>query len=301
MITNALSVDVEEYYHAAIFRDGTSAFSSPPFESRVEASMELLLALLKIHRAKATFFILGEVAAAHPTLIRRIAAESHEVACHGDRHDDVNRLTADEFRADIRRAKAQIEDIVGEKVTGYRAPNFSIGRAQSWAYPILAEEGFRYDSSMYPILHDRYGQRDAPRFPYEIWRSGSASLTEFPVGTARVMGMNLPIGGGGYFRLSPFSLVSIGIQRVNVRERRPVMFYLHPWELDSAQPHPPMPWRNRVRHYVGIETETTKLGRLLRRFRFATARDVLQMDEPQVQVVKPAPATALRALTTIPS
>ena len=298
MITNALTVDVEEYYHAAIFRRGTSGVTAPAFESRVEASMDLLLALLKLYRAKATFFILGEVAVAHPTVVRRIATECHEVACHGDRHDNVHTLTAREFRADVRRAKAQIEDILCDRVIGYRAPNFSIGRAQSWAYRILAEEGFRYDSSMYPIHHDRYGQHDAPRFPYEIWRSGAASLTEFPIGTARLMGMNLPIGGGGFFRLSPFPLVRMGIERVNVREQRPVMFYLHPWELDPAQPRPPMPWRSRLRHYVGIDRETSKLGQLLGRFRFGTARDVLQAHTPKLQLAgtRAVPSPAMHGL-----
>jgi polysaccharide deacetylase family protein (PEP-CTERM system associated) len=279
MITNALSVDVEEYYHAAIFRNGTRDRAAL-FESRVEESMDVLLALLKMHRTKATFFTLGEVAAAHPALIRRIAAEQHEVACHGDRHDDVHWLTPHEFRADIRRAKRQLEDLIGESVIGYRAPNFSIGPNQSWAYQILAEEGFRYDSSSYPILHDRYGQPNAPRFPYEIWRDASTSLAEFPIGTVRLFGMNVPIGGGGYFRLSPFSLFRCGIQRVNEREQRPVMFYLHPWELDPAQPRPAMAWRHRFRHYVGVEGEISKLSRLLGSFRFSTVRDVLVQHTP---------------------
>jgi polysaccharide deacetylase family protein (PEP-CTERM system associated) len=298
MVTNALSVDVEEYYHAAIFRSGTNAHASGKFESRVEASMDLLLAILKIHRTKATFFTLGEVAAAHPNLIRRMAAENHEVACHGDRHDDVSRLTPEEFRADIRRAKRKLEDIVGDSVIGYRAPNFSIGASQSWAYQILIEEGFRYDSSTYPILHDRYGQPGAPRFPYEIRRDGSASLVEFPIGTLRMLGVNLPIGGGGFFRLSPFPLIRLGIQRVNVREQRPVMFYLHPWELDTGQPRPPMAWRHRFRHYVGVETETTKLSRLLNRFRFGTARDVLG-HTPWPGLLAAAPVAA--ELQTLPS
>ena len=144
------------------------------------------------------------------------------------------RQTPEEFRDDIRRAKARIEDVIGEPVIGYRAPNFSIGRAQAWAFDILLEEGFRYDSSTYPILHDRYGQASAPRFPYEIWSNGTASLMEFPIGTAQVMGMNLPIGGGGYFRLAPLAFVRWGIARVNAREEQPVMFYLHPWEIDPG-------------------------------------------------------------------
>jgi polysaccharide deacetylase family protein (PEP-CTERM system associated) len=300
MVTNALSVDVEEYYHAAIFRNGTRDLPNGQFESRVEESVDLLLAFLRIHRTKATFFTLGEVAAAHPALIRKIASEDHEVACHGDRHDDVYRLTPQEFRADIRRSKRQLEDLIGGSVIGYRAPNFSIGPDQSWAYQILAEEGFQYDSSTYPILHDRYGQPNAPRFPYEIWRDGSASLVEFPIGTLRLFGVNVPIGGGGYFRLSPFWLFRFGIRRVNVREQRPIMFYLHPWELDSAQPRPPMAWRHRFRHYVGLETEASKLSRLLSRFRFGTARDVLLAQIPCPGLLNASPLAAAE-LQTLPS
>jgi len=277
MVVNVLSVDVEEYYHAAIFRTGTSTMASRDFGSRVEASMERLLALLRTHHTKATFFVLGEVAAAHPALIRKIASEQHEIACHGDRHEDVYRQSPREFRADVRLAKAQLEDLIAQPVIGYRAPNFSIGRAQAWAYEILVEEGFHYDSSMYPILHDRYGQPGAPRFPYEIWRQGSASLMEFPIGTARFLGVNLPIGGGGYFRLSPLALFRLGIQRVNTREHQSVMFYLHPWELDPGQPRAPMAWHHRFRLYVGLEKAEAKLSDLLDHFRFNTARYVLQV------------------------
>jgi len=277
MLVNALSVDVEEYYHAAIFRHGTRTLVGRHFGSRVEQSVERLLTLLRDHHTHATFFTLGEVAAAHPAVVRAIAREGHEVACHGDRHEDVDRQTPSEFRADVRRAKARLEDLSGESVIGYRAPNFSIGRAQSWAYEILLEEGFRYDSSLYPILHDRYGQPGAPRFPYEIWRNWSDRLLEFPISTARLLGVNLPIGGGGYFRLAPFGLIRLGIQRVNVRERQPVMFYLHPWELDPDQPRPPMAWHHRFRLYVGIGKEVVKVSRLLAQFRFGTARDVLRL------------------------
>jgi polysaccharide deacetylase family protein (PEP-CTERM system associated) len=275
-VLNAMSVDVEEYFHAAIFRSGTQTSVQRDFESRVEASVDLLLALLGQHHAKATFFTLGEIADTHPSLVRQIAGAGHEIACHGQRHEDVYRMTPGEFRADIGRAKQRLEDITGESVIGYRAPNFSIRTDQTWAYEILMEEGFRYDSSTYPILHDRYGRPSAPRFPYAIWRSGFAWLTEFPIGTARIFGMNLPIGGGGYFRLSPFELVRRGIDRVNACERQPVMFYFHPWELDPDQPRPPMAWRHRFRHYVGLENEAIKLSLLLGQFKFGTARDVLE-------------------------
>jgi polysaccharide deacetylase family protein (PEP-CTERM system associated) len=238
--------------------------------------MGRLADLLCAHQTRATLFVLGEVAAAHPALLRRLAAAGHEVACHGQSHDDVWSLSPRQFRADIRTAKAQIEQIVGAPVTGYRAPNFSIGPAQSWAYEILHEEGFEYDSSIHPIHHDRYGRADAPRFPFEVWRQGPASLTEFPIGTVRLAGVNLPIGGGGYFRLLPYAAVERGIRRVNEREHQPVMFYVHPWELDPGQPRPAMPWRHRFRHYVGFEKQEAKLACLFSQFRFGTARAFLE-------------------------
>lgn len=282
---NALSVDVEEYFHAEIFQTATRGGAGQTFESRVEASVGVLLTLLEHHRARGTFFTLGEIARTHPAVVRRIAAAGHEIACHGDRHECVYRLTPAQFREDIRRAKRQLEDLIGNPVVGYRAPNFSIGPQQEWAFPILMEEGFRYDSSTYPILHDRYGRPNAPRFPYGIFRSGLAWLTEFPIGTARVLGVNLPIGGGGYFRLSPYEWIRRGIHHVNTHERQPVMFYFHPWELDPDQPRPPMAWRHRFRHYVGLEQEAIKLSLLLAQFRFGTARDVLEQRESKTETV----------------
>ncbi len=273
-IVNALSVDVEEYYHAKVFQEGTNG-AIGGLESRVEASTERVLTLLASGNALATFFILGQVAAVHPSLVRKIAGEKHEIACHGDCHELVSRQTPQEFCADVRRAKAVLEDVTGEPVVGYRAPNFSIGRAQAWAYDILLTEGFRYDSSTYPILHDSYGDHDAPRFPHDVSRRGSERLIEFPIGTTRLLGVNLPVGGGGYFRLLPMAVTRTGIRRVNAREKRPILFYFHPWELDPDQPRPPMPWRHRFRHYVGLRGEETKLLRLLRDVRFSTVRSVL--------------------------
>ena len=292
MITNALSVDVEEHYHADIFRRATRGRAELPFESRVERNVDRLLGLMSRHGARATWFVVGEVAARHPAMVRRIAGEGHEVGCHSDRHENVSGQTPDEFRADVRRAKARIEEALGGSIAGYRAPNFSIGPAQSWAWRILLEEGFLYDSSTHPILHDRYGQPGAPRFPHEVCREGDRRLIEFPIGTARVLGLNLPIGGGGYFRLSPLAVTSAGIRRVNAAERRPVMFYVHPWELDEGQPRPQMRWSHRFRLYVGIEREEAKLSRLLERFPFGTARDVLAMDGERASGVGLAAAGA---------
>jgi polysaccharide deacetylase family protein (PEP-CTERM system associated) len=275
-VLNALSVDVEEYFHAEIFQTAARRRPRATYESRIEHTVEVLLTLLEHHQARGTFFTLGEVARTHPSVVRKIAAQGHEIACHGDRHDCVYRMTAAEFRSDIRRAKQRLEDVAGAPVIGYRAPNFSIGLKQAWAYPILLEEGFRYDSSLYPILHDRYGRPSAPRFPYGIFRRGLSWLTEFPIGTARMLGVNLPIGGGGYFRLSPYEWIRRGIHHVNTHDGQPIMFYFHPWELDPGQPRMPMPWRHRFRHYVGLETQAIKLGLLLTEFRFGTARDVLE-------------------------
>jgi polysaccharide deacetylase family protein (PEP-CTERM system associated) len=273
-VVNALSVDVEEYYHATIFREATRGLQGQS-PSRVVAQTERLLALFATHGAAATFFILGEVAASHPTLVRRIAAAGHEIACHGYHHDVVHRQRPDEFREDVRSAKLLLEDLTGQQVLGYRAPSFSITTDQAWAYDILLELGFSYDSSSYPIRHDRYGDARGPRFPYTIRDHGVGRLLEFPIGTARLLATNLPIGGGGYFRLLPLAVVRWGIRRVNRSEGAPVLFYIHPWEVDPGLPRPPMAWRHRFRHYVGLARTTAKLNALLHDFPFTTVHDVL--------------------------
>lgn len=275
MITNALSVDVEEYYHSMEFEAAVPAEQHRYLPSRVEESTEKVLALLETLNVQATFFIVGRIAEEHPQLVRGIFQAGHEIACHSYQHELVSRQTPEEFRADVRHAKTILEDLTGERVLGFRAPNYSIGLAQDWAYDILLDEGFSYDSSVYPIRHDRYGYPHAPRFPYEIKAAGSEKLIEFPIGTVRVGGINIPLGGGGYFRLLPVNLFRLGIQRVNKREKQPVMFYFHPWELDPHQPCPPMPFHHRFRHYVGIEKQEAKLSHLLRHCRFGTVREVL--------------------------
>jgi len=275
MITNALSVDVEEYYHGMEFEAALPGEQRGSLPSRVEASVDHVLALLADHDVRATFFTVGQVAEAHPEMVRRIDRAGHEVACHSYRHELVYRQSPEEFRVDIRRAKAVLEGITGKAVIGYRAPNYSIQEKQQWAYDILLEEEFLYDSSVYPIRHDRYGQANAPRFSYEIRRTGARSLIEFPIGTIQVAGMNLPLGGGGYFRLFPEFLFRLGIRHVNRRDNQPVMFYFHPWELDPDQPRPLMPWHHRFRHYVGLSRQAAKLSQLFRHTRFGAVRDVL--------------------------
>lgn len=274
IVINALSVDVEEYYHAIIFRRATGGRPKQDFESRVERSVDRVLSLLDREDFRATFFVLGEVAALHPRMIKEIAGAGHEIGCHGYHHELVSGLTPNEFRADIHRAKALLEDLSGQAVIGYRASTFSIGRAQAWAYDILIEEGFRYDSSVYPIFHDLYGDPTAPRHPYRIQGNGLGNLTELPIGSVRLFGVNLPIGGGGYFRLLPVALIRRGIRRVNHREGQPIVFYFHPWELDPDHPNPPMRFRHRFRLYVGLRRMEGKLAALLKEIRFGTIRDV---------------------------
>ena len=273
-VINALTVDVEEYYHAIIFREATKGMPHQEFESRVEMSVDRVLSLLDGQDIRATFFVLGEVAAIHPGMIRKIAGVGHEIGCHSYHHELVSCMTPKEFRADIRRAKALLENLTGRAILGYRAPCFSIGRDQRWAYDVLLEEGFRYDSSVYPILHDLYGDPGAPRHPYHIQGNGQGNLTELPIGSARLLGVNLPIGGGGYFRLLPLALMRQGIRRVNVHDKQPVVFYFHPWELDPDQPSPPMPFRHRFRHHVGLCRMERKLSLLFQQIRFSSIRDV---------------------------
>jgi polysaccharide deacetylase family protein (PEP-CTERM system associated) len=271
-----MSVDVEEYYHATIFQEATRG-NPHHGQSRVVAATERILSVFGRHGVSATFFVLGEVAQEHPSLVRRIAAAGHEIACHGYRHGLVFHQRPDEFREDVYSAKSLLEELIGSAVLGYRAPSFSITANEAWAYDVLLELGFCYDSSSYPIRHDRYGDPQTPRFPYAIRNNGPGRLMEFPIGTARLLGTNLPIGGGGYFRFLPLPVVRWGIRRVNCSESAPVLFYIHPWELDPGLPRPAMAWHHRFRHYVGIARTEAKLNALLRDLPFTTVRDVLRL------------------------
>ncbi|MGH7392563.1 MAG: XrtA system polysaccharide deacetylase [Candidatus Rokuibacteriota bacterium] len=266
---NVLTVDVEEYYHgvefmAALGRDGVGRLPS-----RVAAQTERLLDLLAARDARATFFTLGIVAHRLPRLVRAIAERGHEVASHGWDHTLVGTQRPEEFRRDVRMAKRELEQATGRVVWGYRAPNYSIHRRTPWAFPILAEEGYTYDSSVHPIAHDRYGFPDAPRFVHVAHEGDAGDFWEVPVGTARWAGVNLPIGGG-FFRLFPRALLRGAVASVNRRERRPAVLYVHPWELDPDQPRLPMPALHRFRHYVGLGRAEAKLAALLAEFPFTS-------------------------------
>jgi polysaccharide deacetylase family protein (PEP-CTERM system associated) len=273
---NALTFDIEEYFHAEAFARALRPEEWPSLASRVVDTTERLLDILDYADARATFFTLGWVAERQPALIREIAARGHEVACHGYGHQMIHRLTREEFVEDVRRAKVAIEDAAGAAVIGYRAPTFSVMRGTLWSLDVLSEAGFQYDSSVFPIFHDRYGIPDAPRFPYRIpINNNGHGIAEFPLSTVVVLGRRLPVGGGGYFRLFPYEVTKRAIQHINARERQPAIVYLHPWELDPSQPRMAVNWVTHLRHSVNIATTEQKLRRLLVDFQFAPVREIL--------------------------
>ena len=286
-VVNALTVDVEEYYHGMEFTRALGVDGIARLPSRVVAETERLLDILDEHGARGTFFTLGLVAHRQPRLVRRIAERGHELASHGWDHRLVWELGPDGFRHDVRRARHAVEQASGRAVLGYRAPNYSIRPDTPWAFAVLAEEGFVYDSSIYPVVHDRYGVPDAPRFPHVVRAGDTLALWEVPVGTARFAGTNLPIGGG-FFRLFPLACTRAAIASVNRVDRQPAVLYVHPWEFDPAQPRPRMSRLHRVRHYAGLRTAERKLRALLAEFRFAAIETVFDQ-------VRPARRAAARA------
>lgn len=271
---NAFSVDVEDYFQVVSFEKAIPRDTWERLPARVEANTRRLLDLCREHAVRGTFFVLGWVAERWPRLVREIAADGHELATHGQDHRRVTTLTPAEFREDVRRSKATIEQISGQPVIGYRAPNYSIVRETLWAMEILAEEGFRYDSSIFPIRHDRYGIPDFPRRPVPVRGTNGTALHEFPISTVRLAGVNLPFTGGGYLRHFPLAFARWGIGRVNA-EGLPAILYIHPWEIDPGQPRQKVPWLTRLRHYRNLDATEDRLARLFGEFPFAPVREVL--------------------------
>jgi polysaccharide deacetylase family protein (PEP-CTERM system associated) len=271
-----MSVDVEDYFQVSAFDRVVSRAAWDTLESRVVRSTHVLLDMFDRRAVKATFFTLGWVAERHPALVREIAARGHEVASHGFHHQLVYSLTPKQFREDVRAARATLESTIGRSVVGYRAPSYSITKSNLWAIDVLIEEGYLYDTSIFPIHHDRYGIPDAPRHRHLVER-GSGTLVEMPASTVRVGSVNLPIAGGGYFRLLPYGWTEWGIRTVNRTERAPVVFYVHPWEIDADQPRIPVGRIARWRHYGGLERTAPRLERLLRDFRFDTVAALLNL------------------------
>ena len=289
-IVNAMTIDVEDYFHVSVFDGLLPRHAWKNLESRVGANTDRLLDLLAEHGVRGTFFVLGWVAERHPDLVRRIAAAGHEIASHGYGHRLVYDQTPSAFRTDVRRAKALLEEATGLRVDGYRAPSYSIVPRSLWALDVLLEEGYRYDASIFPIRHDRYGIPVSARQPYVIERQRGA-IIEAPASTARIGPLNLPVAGGGYFRILPYAWTRWGIARVNRRERRPVIFYLHPWEIDPEQPRLRAGVVSRFRHYRNLHETEPRLRELLREFAWGTLRSLLP-STPVPALVEGAPAAA---------
>jgi polysaccharide deacetylase family protein (PEP-CTERM system associated) len=270
-VLNALTIDVEDYFHVSAFEGCVDRSRWDYFKQRVALGTNKILDVLERAGARATFFILGWVAQRQPELVRLIHAAGHEIGCHSYWHRLIYRQTPDEFRDDLRRARDLLEDIIGEHVVSYRAPSFSITRDNLWALDVLIEQGFRFDSSIYPTYHDRYGIAGAPRQPHRIIRP-AGTLLEFPGTVWSGLGYPLPMGGGGYFRLYPYALTRLGLGAIN-RSGRPFVVYLHPWELDPEQPRMKPGRLKAFRHYVNLHRTEERLVRLLSDFPLGTLSD----------------------------
>ncbi len=271
---NALSIDVEDYYMVSAFAGVVKFEDWHRYESRVEHNTRRILALLDKHGVRATFFVLGWVAERHKALVRDIHDAGHEVACHGYNHRLIYNMTREEFGEDIARAKDILEGITGEAVLGYRAPSYSIVKQNLWALDVLIEKAFLYDSSIFPIRHDTYGIPGAHRFPHLISRGGG-EIVEIPPATFRLLGQNLPVAGGGYLRLYPAYLTNLAIRAINNREKKPVVVYFHPWEIDPGQPKMKGGLKSRFRHYMNLASTLPKLERFLGALRFRPLAEVM--------------------------
>jgi polysaccharide deacetylase family protein (PEP-CTERM system associated) len=313
---NALTIDVEDYFQVHAFSHIIRYEDWGSFESRVESNTHRVLEILATPSSlvtrhsslftpvKATFFCLGWIAERYPQLIKEIQGQGHEIACHGYAHRLIYKQSKKEFKEDIHKAKAILEDIISGEVLGYRAPSYSITNKSKWAFEVLVEEGFKYDSSIFPIQHDFYGIPDAPRFFFLVSLTDNGNpefspllytknseqqtlnieptslnhIFEFPLSTIRLGRLNVPVSGGGYFRLLPYPIIKLGLKRLNEVERRPFVFYLHPWELDPDQPRiQEASLKSRFRHYLNLSKTESRLNRLLYDFRFAPIKNIIEL------------------------
>jgi polysaccharide deacetylase family protein (PEP-CTERM system associated) len=273
-LLNAMTVDVEDYFQVSAFEEIAPRSAWDRFERRVESSTDRLLDLFARRGVRATFFVLGWVAERHPDLVRRLRDGGHEVASHGYEHRRVTSLDAETFRADLRRASDAIEAAAGVRVRGFRAPSVSFDPRTPWAYEVLADEGYRFSSSVFPVRHDHYGIPSFPRRPVRISLADGRSVWEFPMTTLRVLGRNLPAAGGGWLRLLPSPVLRRAVRGANA-EGNPAIVYVHPWEVDPAQPRLRAPFRARWRHYLNLDRTLDRVDDLLVRFRFGTVGEVL--------------------------
>jgi polysaccharide deacetylase family protein (PEP-CTERM system associated) len=273
MRAHHFTVDLEEYFQVSAFESCVARSQWERFESRVARQVALLLDLLARHEARATFFVLGWVAERHAGLVRAIARAGHEIASHGWDHVRVTHQTPLQFRRSVRRTKDVLEEISGAPVTGFRAPSFSIVPGREWALDTLIEEGYQYDSSLFPVRRPGYGYPGGSRDPHWLERP-AGRLAEVPPATLLWCGMRLPAAGGAYFRLLPYGVVRSAFRQCE-RRGAPGTFYIHPWEVDAAQPRLTVPWLTQVRHYGGLGRTVHRLGRLLAEFRFTAIRDTV--------------------------
>lgn len=260
-----MTIDVEDYFQVSAFAPHIARDSWDHMPCRVERNVDAILEILDEHRAQATFFTLGWMAERYRDMVRSIVAQGHELASHGYAHQRATDQSPQEFYQDITRAKSLLEDVGGVAVQGYRAPSFSIGRTNLWAQSTLKKAGYRYSSSVYPIRHDHYGMPDAPRFAF--YPEGADGLLELPVTTVSLFNRNLPAGGGGYFRLLPYSVSRWCLRRVNTVDRQPCIFYFHPWEIDPGQPRQKnISVKTRFRHYVNLSSMERRIRALCKDF-----------------------------------
>jgi polysaccharide deacetylase family protein (PEP-CTERM system associated) len=274
--THFFTVDVEEHFQVSAFEGVVRREAWPRLESRVGRNIDILLEILARYGVKGTFFTLGWIAEHRPEVVRAIAGAGHEVASHGYGHQRVTGLTPAEFREDVRRAKRVLEDVAAMEVLGYRAPSFSIVPGWEWAFDVLIEEGYRYDSSLFPVRRSRfYGYPGAPTVPHWINRP-SGRLLELPMAVLRRLGQNIPAAGGAYLRILPYWVTSQALSELG-RRGVPGMFYLHPWELDPEQPRVNAPLAARLRHYTGLRRAEPRLERLLGAFPFTAVADQLDL------------------------
>ncbi len=290
---NAFTVDVEDYFQVGAFADRISTADWDDYPDRVEANTRAVLKLLDRHQVRATFFILGWTAKKFPNLVTEIHRAGHEIGSHSYWHQLIYEMTPEEFSADLKQSCDVISQMTGEAVNSFRAPSFSITNDSLWALEILIEAGIEFDSSIFPIYHDRYGIPGAERYPYLIEKT-AGSLWEFPPSVYRMFNYNLPIAGGGYFRLYPAAFSLSCLKKINHKLNRPFMFYIHPWELDPEQPRLPCKLKSRFRHYQNLGSTQRKLDRLLSEIKFGTLTESLEeyrstmsptITDPQTQPV----------------
>ena len=272
---NALTFDLEEYFHVSAYADHVQPIDWNSFPSRVAESTDRILQMLDLHQLHATFFVLGWLAEKKPDVIRRVSAAGHEIACHSFFHRRVFEMSPAEFREDTRRAKAVIEDVTGKQVLGYRAPSFSITAESTWAFEILAEAGFRYDSSIYPIDHPCYGMPNAPRALFRI-ETANGPILECPLTVLELAGFRSPIAGGAYLRALPYAYTRWGLRYLNEREKRFGCVYVHPWEIDPGQMRMKGGMTSHVRHRLGLRRLEKKLDRLMGDFEFCPLGELIE-------------------------